>query len=607
MATIKSASDIAASMIQALGVSEPELDTAIGSPTRKIIDAVAEQVAPAYATSHLLDYQFSIDSKDGADLDSFCELFGIYRFAARRATGVVTFTRPAVADRNYAIPARSQVTTRTRPRVIFVTVAPAILLRGTTSVDVPVRALLGGESGNLPTGSLSTVVSGSTGVQSATVQSDPTSGGTSIESDASLRARFKKTVFRSLAGTEDMFLALALEDTTTDNANDTVASQANVIGASKRWREQVQVSAGTATSTIPVVNAKYIYSGSVFFGPDIDNGEILTEGIHYSFDSSIRPPVIHSLGSGLINGELYDLDFQYTPVASRNEPLNGVFNRVDIWVSGQFSEKAAETSYFVTLAFNTTTDSQMYRNLFVRQNTANVRPVTGNLFLPLAFGPIVTFPNSLTIAGATYTKGTDYWVVHEDNAFGYGPSSRFGLEWLASSHPTDGQQIVLSGNDGYFYNRLPGDVENRARTWRMVTQDVRAHAAKRVYLRMNFAIMYSDSGDRTLVRRSIQNALATYMSNQGFNSVLQVSDILAVVHNVTGVDNIRFLNSTEPNNTDNYGIERTTSTGTRMSYLTDGGTPDRARDVILAENEVPVLYAVTLRVRAQNTFAESSS
>ena len=83
-----SAADVAAQMVAALALSEPELDTSIGTPVRKILDAVAEAVAEAYVDQHLVNYAFDIDSKQGADLDDFVLLFGFTRVPAQRASGI---------------------------------------------------------------------------------------------------------------------------------------------------------------------------------------------------------------------------------------------------------------------------------------------------------------------------------------------------------------------------------------------------------------------------------------------------------------------------------------------------------------------------------------
>lgn len=595
-----SVADYANQMVQSLAISEPELDTAIGSPTRKIIDAVAEVGAAIDSDKHLLDYIFDIDAKSGDDLDDFVLMFGFTRFAAKRATGVITFSRPSAADQDYPIPAGTQVSTATAPEVVFLTVAPATLLKGETSIDVPIQAVVGGESGNLAAATLTRMAQALYGFSAATTNFAPTTGGTNEETDAALRDRYKKTIFRSMAGTEDMFLGVALEDTTPDNPDDEVATQALVIGASKRWREQVQIAGdGTAVSTIPAANVKFVYPGGQFFGEDIEAGSILTPGVHYTFDNGSIPPVVTSVAGALEVGGLYDLDFEYAPTASRNDPFNGITNRVDLWVNGMHAVEATETLYFRdALFFSGVSTDILYSDKFVRQDTNNVKATANNYFVPLAFGPISIFPSTLTINGITYVKGVDYWVVHDDTAFGYGPTSLYGLEWLSTHKPSDGQVIALSGGSTYIYNRLPRDVEDRARQWRLVTTDVRAHQAKRIYLRLGIAVMFVPSFDRAQVTQGIETAVTAYFTERGLGSAVQVSDLLQVVHNEDGVDNVRFLTSAEAVG-GAYAIQRVSSSGALISTYQSGG---RATDVILSDNEVPVLHDVVAVAKAQNSF-----
>jgi hypothetical protein len=603
--SVVSAADVAANLKKALSIADPELDSSVGSTIGKVLDVVAEQIAPAYAEADLAAYQFDIDSKAGPDLDDFTAMFGIYRFAAKRATGTVTFVRPKAADQNYAIPQATQVATGSTPQVVFQTTVSAVLLKGSTSVDVPIEAVVAGTTGNLPAGSLTKVIVPVNGVQGRVVQADPSTGGVAAEDDASLKTRFKATVFRSMAGTKDMFLAVALEDATPDDPSDTVATQAVVLGASSRWREQVQIVSGSATSAIPSGDVRYVFENSSIFGPSIDQGQVLTPGVHYTFDSTVNPPQIHSIGTALVDGGLYDLDFEYSPMASRNDPANGITNRVDIWVSGIFAQEAAETVYFHANAFTNTSSDLLYRNNYVRRNTANVHPTTGNHLVPLAFGPILTFPSSLTVGATTYTEGTDYWVVHNDTAFGYGPTSLFGLEWRNAVAPVDGTAISLTGTKTYTFNRLPRDVEERARAWGLVGSDVRAHAAKQVLLRLSLAVMYAPYYDQSAVDTALTTTLATYLDTLDLRSSVQVSDLIQVAHTVPGVDNVRFLTSAEPVNTDQYAIERVASDGTRIQYYTVGTTPARAADIYLSANEQPVLYDLNIAPKAANTWGVS--
>jgi hypothetical protein len=590
-------------MIQALAVAEPELDTSIGSPTRKILDVVAEAAASGDVDKHLLDYQWDINAKSGDDLDDFVLTFGFSRFAAKRSTGVVTFSRPSAATEAYPIPAGTQVTTAAAPQAVFQTTAPASLLVGQSSVEVPVAATVGGEAGNVAAGTISALAVTVNGISKVN-NAAPTSGGTNPESDADLIQRFKRTVFRSMAGTEDMFLGSALEDTTPDNPTDEVASDAIVIGSSRRWREQIQVGTdGTATSSIPVANVKYVFPNSSVFGSDIDAGSILTLGVHYTFDTTVTPPRVVGIGGALDAGAIYDLDFEYSPYASRNDPVNGITNRVDVWVTGSAAVPATETTYLrVARAFNSLNTHPLFTGNFVRQNTNNVRPVAGNYFLALAFGPIISFPSSLVIGTTTYVKGTDYWVVHDDTAFGYGPTSMFGLEFKASTAPVDGTAIGLSGGNAYTYNRIPRDVEDRIRRWSLVTTDARAHAAKQALLRLNLAVMFDPNYDRATVTAALTTSLAQWMSDRNFGGAVQVSDLIQAAHAVEGIDNVRFLTGSEPyGSAGSYAIERVGSDGTRISFVTTG-TPARASDVVLTDNEVAVLHSINVVPKAQNSW-----
>ena len=238
----------------------------------------------------------------------------------------------------------------------------------------------------------------------------------------------------------------------------------------------------------------------------------------------------------------------------------------------------------------------------VRLASPATHPTEGNVFIRLAYGPILSFPNSLTVAGTTYFEGTDYWVVHDDTAFGYGPTSLFGLEWLGTHVPPENSAISLSGASAYTYNRVPRDAEDRIRRWKLVGTDARAHAAKRVNLRLSLAVMFDYSFDRAQVTTAIERALAIYLDGAGFDAKVQVSDLLQVVHGVYGVDNVRFLTSDEPVNTDQYAIERVSDDGAHISYLTVGSAPARAADLYLGDNEIPVLHSVNIVTKAANTY-----
>lgn len=604
----KNAADIAADMISAMKVADPELDTSIGTVARKILDVAAEQIAPAYAISFLEEWIYDIDTKEGASLDDYVNQFGIFRIPARRATGRVTFFRPKATTVTIDVPVSTYVSAP--GNVTFTTVAAARILKGSNSVTVPVQATATGSSGNLPVGSIINMVGGLSGVSASVVQADATTGGLDNESDVSLRERFRKTVFRNLAGTEDMFLSLALEDPTPADSSDAQAVQAVVIGPTRQWREQIQVLADgpslLGTSTIPLSNSKYIYEGSSFFGPDIDSGSILTEDVHYFFEAD-NPPVVRSIFENLVEDAVYELQFEYVSTASRNDPNNGITNRVDIWVSGTHPEAASEVTYWQPQTFVTDASNALHAPRYVRKtrNVGYSTAVSGNKFIQLAWGPIVEFPEILTINGEEYVRDTDFWVVHEDSAFGWSPRSRFGLEFDSGNVPPFNAQISLAGSSGsgYFFNRLPWDVEARARKWKLVTSDLMVHQARPFHVLFNFAVMYAPNYERGVVQSGIDAALSTWMVSQGFQSVIQVSDILSVAHNVNGVDNIRFLVDGEralEDDADSWGIQVVNEAGIHIDHL--GST--RPEDRVLEDSQIPVLYDVRYVTKAQNSFGE---
>lgn len=597
---------IAQQMRDALTISEPDLDTSIGSPTRKILDAVAVAIAPAYADSLISGYAYDIDSKTADALDDFVAILGFTRFAAGRATGTVTFSRTTPADRAYAIPAQTQIATPNVTdlgSVVVMTVVPAVLNVGQTTVDVPVIAVIGGEQGNVPAGSLTLLVTQLDGITGVT-NSIALSGGTNTETDDALKDRVKRTALRSLAGTEQMYLGTALEPYTpygsTDGSTQQIVTAANVVGASKRWREQVQVdSSHNAASSIPASNVKYVYGGTQIVGADIDNGDILTPGVHYSFDTTVTPPVVRVLNNAVVPGTILDLDFEYLPNASRNNPAGGITNRVDVWVNGEDAVEASQVVYFSNgQAFTGSPDQPLTNTKFSRQGTANTPPTAGNIFVPLAYGPILTFPNSLVIGGTPYVKDTDYWVVHDDSAEGRGPTGRFGLEWKVSRALPNGTQIALTGSNTWAYNYVPWRVEKAIRDWKLVTTDARAHAAKPILLLLNFAVIFSPHSDRTSVTTALNQRLAAFFAARGFDAVIQISDLIADAHQVSGIDNIRFATSDDDPTW--YAVQWVSDDFDVIE--TFASSDGRATDLTLGDNEVPVLADFNVIALAQNTW-----
>jgi uncharacterized phage protein gp47/JayE len=606
------AQEIVTQMRQALAITDPDLDTSTGSVTRKILDVNAEAISEAYIDNHVLAYQYDIDSKVDADLDQFVQLFGMARFAARRATGTITFTR-AVSTTLVSVPINTQVNsnnfdTETGDAISVLTLSTGILDIGDLSVTVPVQAIQSGPDGNVPAGSLTLIATPVEGVTSVT-NLTALSGGSFQETDNELRARWKKTVFRSMAGTDQMYLGIAV--------NDPDCSNANVVGAAKRRREQVQVASGIAQST--AVDVKTTYAAGQMVGKDIDNGDMAIPGIHYTWDTGTNPPRAVIIDTaGYPDGTLLDLDFAYVPNASRNDTVNAITNRIDVWCKGTRAIDAAQSVVFKNTSVFSATSSNVFYNLnYLRPDGTN--PTVGNFFIPLAFGPIVTVPATIVIGGTTYglvdathaagsiSGGVTYAyrIVHENTAFGWSPTSRFGLEWHAATIPT--LNTVFSINQDYTYNDVPSAVQKEISRWKLAGTDAMAHQAKNVFLKFNLAVIYDYKVDPTVTAQLIGASISAFLESLGFNAVVQASDILQVIHNTPGVDAVRFLHGGDISgyvsgtpNLFTVGIQKVVGTTVVTSYVDTNG---RAKDVILGDDEVPAFGLTFLSKKAQNTWS----
>lgn len=607
MATTRA--DISSQMKSILRTSMPEMDTSIGTPVAKMLDAVAASIADAYVDNHLLTYTYDVDSKTDADLDAFCQLFGIARLPAKRASGTVTFTRGSGGSSSIVyIPINSQITSTSENPIVVQTVTGAVMNSGVLSVNVPVLAVSAGPSGNVGANLLNSLSSPIDGVSSVTNLAS-LSGGMDQERDTALRARWKGTAFRNLAGTESMYLGIAL--------NDADCFAANVVTATKQVREQVQIVSGAATSTVN--DAKYVFGTPVTLGTDIDGGNVFINGHDYTFVPTTPPSITVLNSSAIPNGTVADLMYQYTPVMSRADPSTGIVNRIDVWCGGTRAVSAQQSVVFKnTKTFGTT--GSYIRTDYERLD--GTTPTTGNVFIPLAYGPILNMSPVTVVGATTYGLATAanplgtvaggityaYAVVHNITATGYTPQSLFGLEWLSTALPANNTVFTLGADGAYTYNQVPTSVQQEIDSWRLAGTDARAHQAQIVRMRFSLAVMYDRTAYPAQVNQAMDTALSDWLSSLGINSVIQVSDVLQVLHNVPGVDNIRFLNGSDyigyvsgTPNLYNVGIQQVNNLGTALiqSYVDATG---RARDIILTDSQVPVFNNAVYVQKSQNSF-----
>lgn len=600
-----SQADISSQIVAALAASEPDLDTTVGSVTRKIIDAVASAASDISLDNQLLTYQYDVNSMTGANLDSFVQLFGMTRYPAVRATGQVTFTRATATD-VISIPINTQVAS-TDGTVTVQTVTSAVLGVGAMSVSVPVQAVVAGPAGNVAAGTLTVLNTAVTEITTVT-NVGALANGANQETDTQLQNRWKTTVFKSMAGTSQMFAGIAL--------NDPDCTAANVVGAATRRREQLQIVSGSATSTVS--DAQYVYPSGQTVGRDIDAGDVAAAGTQYAWNSGTIPPSLTVIDASYFpDGEVVDVSFLYIDMASRNNNGDAIYNRVDVWCAGSRPVSASQTLAFTNGSlFSASSSSALWVSNFVRAD--GTTPTAANIFLPLAWGPILTVDGTITVGGTTYGLATAahplgttsggvsyaYQIVHQDTAFGWSPYSQFGLEWVASMAPANGSSITIS--EDYTYNDVIYAIQQNLENWRLAGSDVLAHQGLAVDLQFSLAVIYDPTITPSVTQTAIQTAISNYLGQLGFDSRLYPSSIISVVENTPGVAASRFLvGSDYPGyvgatpNIYNVGIQQLVNGAVTQSYVDTAGNPV---DIEFGASTLPAFGGLQLVTRAGNSF-----
>ena len=629
--------ELALQMLAQLRLLDPSISAEVGTPERKIIDTVAQSLSDSQIDLEALSSALDIDSKYGAALDRFFRIFGFARQIATFATGYVTFSRLAASNFDIRIPAGTTVEAvvplQETPNAVgeletirFATIYDVILPAGSLSVVAAVRSTVAGEIGNVAAQTITDLSgSGVWGITGAT-NDLPTSGGINAESDDEFKVRFRNTVFRNLAGTQDQYMALSIATSFT--------SKANVVGPQSRYKEYIQVppvadnasydvgglagseagggNAGeytTALSTLPF--AKYIYAtevpsfvsnkelgiASLFYRQDYDftvNNTIATKnrgdayrfgaaGLDWSFYGSAglqdtptpRPNVtFKNVYTGtdadvtaIRPGDVVLFDFAYMSEASRNDMTKFITNAVDVFIDG--GNLTSSTTIIprptTSALFIDDPNSKFHYENYRRAGEPTKRPGVGNILTPLFWQPVTDVPNKITIGTDTYYKGTHYWAVEDVSSIGGTVRARSGIEWStlvfgqassdafstdpstytgklpqdSTGDPVGGQPVEVTG---YTYDKNIVDLQAALEGAKQVTTDVLAHRAKKRYFKLDVSVMYQSGVSIDAVNIQIQSAVDTFLKSQYFGTYIQLSDLLNVIHNVSGVDNVRWSN-----------------------------------------------------------------
>lgn len=434
----------------------------------------------------------------------------------------------------------------------------------------------------------------------------------------------------------------------------------------------------TAKVTIPY--SKYTYSYNHF----LTNGEFGTAtkfyrpNVDYVFNNedvnSTQPTfTIINLFNATTNpdgplkpGDIILSEHAYLSSASRNKiatpPAKDILNCVDVYIDGSFPSAVASVEVMPSSNndFTNTSTNPTYVGNFERLVDGST-PISANRYQPLFWQPLIDVPDTITIDDNKYYKakykGSDgeyyadvnelraahYFVVHDVTENRGTVRARNGIEWRATlsngTTPADGELLDSSGVaepaklkegtsftiEDYYFDQNIMNLQAISEKHKQTATDILIHQAKYRSFKLYITVMYSRAATPTSVDNAIVDAVNRFYKDQYFGSVIQMSDILQVIHNVPGVDNVRWTSDTKPaalayshsgGATQYMKVEEVRANGQRIANvnyaLVAGGaqlTPYDT-DFILRDDELASLpttdqsitAALVIERRAQNTF-----
>ncbi len=548
----KSPEDVSNEIITTLAVTCPGLSCQIGTVERKIIDAVAEAIAEAYVDNYLLGSLLDIDTKVGLELEQFVGIFGFGRMQGKQAQGVVTVTLSTKSELDYQIAlgtnfyTKASVTGTGQP-LYYSSKQAAVLVKGSFTVDIPVECTIPGVLGNVAPDSVAFVgtILGSSSVTNLAAMT----GGVDAETDADLRQRFKDTLLRNAAGTSDFYEALCLQNNT--------VSRVKVFGPTTL--DRLQIAAPTDTISLPVsADVKFTWPGSqsVFKSLGQPDEVFYFEGGDYTFASGSGTPGITRVPSGdIAEGDILDIEYEYTTRSSRNRPASGVFNKVDIFVNGVDPYQVTERTIVGATTLSASSASPFHVGKFRRVGSSG-NPTAGNRFTRLSMVPLASFPNTITIGPTVYTRGTEYHIIAASNIdsdqtlLKGSPYEVAGIEWTSAGPATNTELSLV-----YVYNRTPRILQSIIKTAKQVCTDVLVHQADWTYIRPHLNIEYDRNYSISTTNTTIAGRLQSYFTNLGYGATITVSGVLLSVMQVIGVVNAKLTLSSESGVGSAYGMQ----------------------------------------------------
>lgn len=588
---MKTPDTISAEMRGKLAITAPGFSFELGTPERKIIDAVAEGISEAYVDQYLLGSLMDIEAKAGLELEQWVGIFGFGRLQGKPSTGVVRVELTTANVQDLPINIGQQFYTRnslpgTSNPLYFTATQASVIPAGTYVVDIPVQCTVVGTAGNVGPDSIVYLgeIIGASSVTNLTAMT----GGVDPENDNELRQRFKDTFMRNVAGTEDWYLGLAYQ-----NIN---VSKALCVGPIRKYATQIKVLSSPQSVASPVnvtggTDVKYAWpAGESVFKNLGQEDEVFYRPLDdYLFYSGASPTIERVASGAMVVGDVVDVEFEYTTQSSRNDPQNGVCNKVDLFVNGAAPFTVTERTVVSNTLLSTNPIDPLYTGNFARVG-ATGSPSSTNRFLRLGSVPVLSFPSSFVVGATNFQQALGaapgaYYLLRGTTLVAGSLREVAGLE-ITPSGPPNSTALTLT----YIYNRVPEVLQAVVKKGKQLTTDVLVHQASYAYLRLYLSIEYDRGFVVSQVNNAITDRMRAHFAGMPYGAWMEVSDLTLAVHSVIGVDNVNLTTSAE--DAVNYGVK---VYGSSSDTAPIGGVPYTG-DFKLADNQLPVfIEAVYLR------------
>ena len=425
-------------MLGKLAITAPGFSCELGTPERKMLDAVAESISEAYIDQYLVGSLLDIEAKSGIELEQWVGIFGFGRLQGRKATGVVRVEMTTANTQDIAVNIGTQFFTRqglpgTANPLFFASTQAAVIPAGTFVADIPVECTVIGTSGNLPPDSIVYLgeIIGASSVTNLTAMT----GGVDAETDDELRQRFKDTFMRNVAGTEDWYLGLCYQNKNVSKAavrrpdpqvrHPDQRAQRHPDAAGQCRRRQVRLAGRRDRSSRTSARPTRCSTG------------------RSTTTSSSPAAARRSPGWGpgaMVEGDVVDVEFEYTTRSSRNDPLDGIINKVDVFANGADPYSITERTIVTAQTLSTNTADPLWTGNFARVGTPG-NPSAVNRFMRLGSVPVLSFPSSIVVGTTNFQQGVHYHVLRGTTLVAGSIREVAGLEWLpgrtGDRHPAD--------------------------------------------------------------------------------------------------------------------------------------------------------------------------